>query len=155
MLNKKQNRRNTHQRQITPMIFFMGCFLLLGGCTNGGAPQQAAVNQTESPNTSGGETTESSLEILRNHPDYAEAYADKIEELEKECRELGDIEYDLIYLDEDHIPELVAGQTGYYVNEQEITGDEYDSYLMEGEYLPVIGDKAADEILSLLQTDAN
>lgn len=98
------------------MIFFMGCFLLLGGCTSGGAPQQAAVNQTESPNTSGGETTESSLEILRNYPDYAEAYADKIEELEKESREPGDIEYDLIYLDEDHIPELVAGQTGYYVN---------------------------------------
>lgn len=41
------------------------------------------------------------------------------------------------------------------MGQEEITEDEYDSNLMEGEYLPIIGDKAADEILSLLQTDAN
>ena len=44
--------------------------------------------------------------------DYAQVYIDIINELELESK----LEYSLIYLNEDDIPELVAGKTWYYVS---------------------------------------
>lgn len=47
---------------------------------------------------------------------YAEAYIKQIQICEEENGPDSGWTYDLIYLDEDDIPELVAGLTGYFVN---------------------------------------
>lgn len=47
---------------------------------------------------------------------YAEAYIKQIQVCEEENGLDSEWTYDLIYLDEDDIPELVAGLTGYFVN---------------------------------------
>lgn len=61
----------------------------------------------------GGCASDSTGVIHEEQPDYIQGYADKI----RECEEAAaDLHYDLIYLDEDEIPELVVGQTGYNVS---------------------------------------
>lgn len=64
--------------------------LLLGGCTNGST---GVMNEEQAA--------------------YIQEYIDKIRACEKDA---ADLQYDLIYLDEDEIPELVVGQTGYDVS---------------------------------------
>lgn len=50
----------------------------------------------------------------QSQSDYTQAYIDIINEFEKEFPEWN--QYDLIYLDDDDVPELVADVNGYYVS---------------------------------------
>ncbi|MBC5738444.1 hypothetical protein [Lawsonibacter faecis] len=52
---------------------------------------------------------------------YARAYAEKVNEMEAEAEGLR---YALIYLDEDNVPELVAGRPGYFVSVYQYAGGE-------------------------------
>lgn len=53
-------------------------------------------------------------DINQKQPDYAQAYIDIINEYETEFPECR--KYDMIYLDDDDVPELVADMNGYYVS---------------------------------------
>lgn len=115
------------------MLFCAG-LLLLSGCAAENADiqvQQKVVNTVEGSPTPPSEslapfiasptplpepseeTRESNPILLQGVTDYAQAYADTINQWEKEAEGLT---YDLIYLDEDEIPELVVGHTGYWVS---------------------------------------
>lgn len=115
------------------MLFLAG-LLLLSGCAaenTGIQTQQKVVNTAESSPTPpsesltqfttspaplpkpSAETKESGPVSLQGVTDYAQAYADTINQWEKETEGLT---YDLIYFDEDEIPELVVGHTGYWVS---------------------------------------
>ncbi|MEG1658811.1 MAG: hypothetical protein RR288_07085, partial [Oscillibacter sp.] len=48
-----------------------------------------------------------------------QTYIDKISELQTEYE---DMKYDLIYVDADTIPELVADQSGYFVSVYSVSG---------------------------------
>lgn len=71
---------------------------------------------------------------------------EKINECEQESE---DLKYDLIYLDEDDFENETYY---YYYNGQEITKEEFDSYLINDDYDSIVGSKTASEISSQLQT---
>lgn len=91
--------------------------LLLAGCVK--KSEHAQVQETEANAAEGATIPSSELPeevhviLLEGAADFAQAYADTINQWEKEAEGLT---YDLIYLDEDEIPELVVGHTGYWVS---------------------------------------
>ena len=104
------------------------CICLLTGTASGCGSEEgnlaedsstAAVEERSEPNAVTVEESSESEVIDVAEPegkqlDWKQAYLAKAEEIvvEKEIKE--DMEYDLIYLDSDDIPELVAGQSGYW-----------------------------------------
>lgn len=105
--------------------------LLLGACGNTGDSEP-----TSGDNTTGDETTawtgEEQLTPVSSEPEivyteegteeaqstdngYKQAYIDQIRKCEAEKENDAAITYDLIYIDEDDTPELVAGVDGYYI----------------------------------------
>ena len=78
------------------------------------APSEPVLSNDNNSTGDEADTNKSKdIEDDQDQKAYAQAYIEKINEYESE--EDG-FEYDLIYLDEDDIPELAAGRTGYNVS---------------------------------------
>ena len=78
-----------------------------------GEPDGPAITEENGPVESGEEDTDTTQGDGVARGDYAGPYIEMINQYESE--EDG-LEYDLIYLNDDDIPELVAGMTGYYAS---------------------------------------
>ena len=124
--NREIMKDKNMRKKICALMFI--CFLV--GAVSGCGPEDnnltednsaAATEESSEPETADAEESgndqslamgESTGEIVspEEKPDWKQAYLAKAEEIETE----KGLEYDLIYLDSDDIPELVAGSTGYW-----------------------------------------
>ncbi len=88
---------------------------LLCACHRGGGPAPASADPSVQPSAPVyfAPVLESSEAPQSPHPDWAAAYIETVNALAQEAPELT---YDLIYVDDNDVPELVADMTGYYVS---------------------------------------
>ncbi len=86
--------------------------LLLCACGSKDAVSVPTPMPTSTPTATPTPTPTPTPEVTPTS-DWAIAYADKVQELAQETHELT---YDLIYVNEDDVPELVADMQGYYVH---------------------------------------
>jgi len=86
---------------IKRILIFLAALFIFSACSISGPASDITTTDKDTTNAQS-----------QGKADYARAYIDKINELEKESK----LEYDLIYLNDDDIPELVAGESWYYVS---------------------------------------
>lgn len=97
------------------LLFLALCLLLCTcGCKEAVSVPTATPTPTPTPTPTAAPTpAPTPTPEVTPTSDWAIAYADKVRELAQETPELT---YDLIYVNEDDIPELVADMTGYFVS---------------------------------------